>query len=142
MEVKFVTTRTIAGLGNWFVTLEIVLGAVVDGVGELVTAVEGAVSPGDGAASVEPSGLVEHHLIGLALTDLLVARTGGFGGLLCRVALLEAVGVELEHVGRPGHDADALVAVENIAITSAGRRQDHVTSQTTMAISPGWNGVE
>ena len=119
MKVKFVAARTVSGLGDRLVALEVVLGAVVDGVGELVTAVERAVRPCDGAAAVETSGLVEHHLVRLSLTDLLVARARGFGGLLRRVALLEAVGVELEHVGRPGHDADALEAVENVGISSA-----------------------
>lgn len=88
MEVKFVTTRTISGLGDRFVALEVVLGAVVDGVSELVTAIEGAVRPGDGAAAVEAPGLVEHHLVRLPFADLLVARARGFGGLLRRVALL------------------------------------------------------
>ena len=42
--------------------LEIVLGAVVDAVGELVVAVQRAVGLGDGAAAVEAPRLVEHHL--------------------------------------------------------------------------------
>ena len=142
MEVELVSGGAISGLRNWLVTLEVVLGAVVDGVSELVATIERTVRPGDGASSVKASGLVEHHLARLSLPDLLPARTRSFGGLLGQVAFLEAVGVQLEDVRRPGDDADALEAVFDVGVASGGRGQDDVASQPSVAGSPCWNGVE
>ena len=111
-EVELVASRAVTGLGDQFVAFQVVLRPIVDGVSELVVAVDGAVSLGDGAAPVEAPGLVEHHLLALPLPDGLLSGTGLLGQLLGGEALLQtAVGVNLEHVGRPGHEAHALEAL-------------------------------
>ena len=116
VEVELVARWAVAGLGDGLVALEVVLGPVVDGVGELELAVQGTVGAGDGAAAIEAPGLVKHHLLRLALADVLLRGARQPRLLLGRVAfaleaVAEAVCVDLEDVGRPRDDRDALVAL-------------------------------
>ena len=121
---------------------EVILRTVVDGVGKLEPAVQGAVGPCDGAATVEPPRLVQHHLRGLSLPDLLPAWTRRLGSLLGSVALLQTVGMQLEHVWRSGDDADALEAVGDVLVAAGRRRQDDVAAEAAVAVAPRRDGVE
>ena len=70
VKVELVPRGAVAGVRDGLVALQVVLGAVIDGVGELVVAVHGAVGPGHGRPAVEALGLVKHHFSGLPLTDV------------------------------------------------------------------------
>ena len=142
VEVEFVSVRTVSSLGDRLVAFEVILRTVVDGVGQLEPAVQGAGGPCDGAATVEPPRLVQHHLRGLSLPDLLPAWTRRLGSLLGSVALLQTVGVQLENVGRSWNDADALEAVRDVLIASGRGWEDHVTAESPVAVAPRRDGVE
>ena len=140
LEVELVSRRTVAGFRDGLITLEVVFGAVVDGVGELVVPVDGAVRFGDAAATVEAPGLVEHHLLGLFLPDLLLTGTLGPGLVLRRVAPVQPVRVDLQDVRGPRDDAQTLVAFHRSGPVVLGK--DHVSTESPVAAAPAGNRVE
>ena len=96
MELELVARGAVPGMGDWLPALQVVLGTIVDRVGELVVAIEGAVGPSDGAAAIEALGLVKHHLGGFTLTDVSLHGARGHGGGLSRVALADLVSMNLK----------------------------------------------
>lgn len=139
-EVEGVAVRAVCSLGLSLLALEVVLGAVVDWVAELEVAVQGAVGAGHSWAAVKAPGLVQHHLRGQSLTNVLRAGASQPCGLFSGVALVLAVNVDLEDVNRPGDDAHATVALLTFWPTFV--RQDDVTPQAPVAPAPRRDGVK
>ena len=119
--------------------LEVVLGSIVDGIGEPELAVQRAIGTGDGTAAVKTAGFVEHHFLSLAFSDVLWRGTGETGLFFGAVtSLLRPIGVDLEDIGGPRDHRNTTVAFFAVVF----RGQNDVASQSSMALAPGWNGIE
>ncbi len=126
------------------------LGWVCHGVGERVLSVDRTMHPGDGAASVEGSGLVQHHLLGgfgivlqVGIGNLVQCWTSCPGQVFRRVAGVEASdgrSVELKHVRWSRLHPEAPVA--GVTLLFVSLFEYHVVPYPPVALSPGANRVE
>ena len=91
--------------------LEVVLGSIVDGIGEPELAVQRAIGTGDGTAAEKTAGFVKHHFLSLAFPDVLWRGTGEtslfFGAM---TSLLRPVGVDLQDISGPRDHGNATIA--------------------------------
>ena len=100
--------------------LEVVLGSIVDGISEPKLAVQRAIGTGNGTATVETTGFVEHHFLSFLLGDVLGRGTREPGLLFSPMtSFLGPIGVDLEDIGRPGNHGNASVAL--LAVTIRGQ---------------------
>ena len=155
MKIEFITRGTITGFWHWFMALQIGFHTIINGIGKPKTSIQWTIRPSNSTTTVETSGLVKHHFLSLTFPNVLLSRARLSSQLFGWMAsLLQSIGMDLQYVSWPRHDADTFKALVILwgwsCVGGLGRRwafgffrgQNNVSSQSSMAGAPWWNGIK